>query len=500
MLNDFLSRLRPVRMRQRLGLAFQGAAWGLLSGACAAIVALAARLAGADLPAAAAPVLCLAGLAAGALLGLLWRQDWKLAARAIDLRYQLKDRIETALEFLAGHKAGEMHELQIADALEHLGSIDPRQAAPWKMPRALPYAVVAVALTIALVFVPGPQSRVEAGPADPIQAIVEEAEALEETVLKEIEKLAAQEKEQKLEELAAELKELVEEMKEPGVDLREALAKLSEMQAIVAAAQSEFNLEAVDASLKQLGEALSPAAALQAATAALEQGDYNKAAAALEQVDPAQISKQEARAASEQLRKAAQNIEEGQQGEISKTAVEIAEGLENENESLCKGGLCKLAGICKSQGLKKSISQCLGAQLAKLGECKSNCQGNCQGSNNGGQGVARSDSSKQTWGLGASGQPLTDQATRIDATLNRENITGTAGDGPSEKEVSHSPEGREEASRAYREKYAKYRRMNEAVLESEALPLGHRQTIRKYFESIRPQGEIAQPAPSAVDE
>ena len=34
--------------------------------------------------------------------------------------------------------------------------------------------------------------------------------------------------------------------------------------------------------------------------------------------------------------------------------------------------------------------------------------------------------------------------------------------------------------------------MSEAVLENEQIPLGHRQTIRRYFESIRPQqGEEA---------
>jgi hypothetical protein len=29
--------------------------------------------------------------------------------------------------------------------------------------------------------------------------------------------------------------------------------------------------------------------------------------------------------------------------------------------------------------------------------------------------------------------------------------------------------------------------MSEAVLDSEPIPLGHRQTIRRYFELIRPQ-------------
>jgi hypothetical protein len=173
------------------------------------------------------------------------------------------------------------------------------------------------------------------------------------------------------------------------------------------------------------------------------------------------------------------------QGQLGEATGELSEGLESENESQCKGGACKLAGLCKKQGLRKAVGQCLGCQLALLGECKGNCQSNCN--KNGGQSVAKSDSPKQSWGLGASGKPLGEEATSIGSTLDRQEITGQHGEGPSEREVTHSPEGKQDATREYREKYAEYRRLSEAVLESEPLPLGYRQTIRRYFESIRPQ-------------
>ena len=60
-------------------------------------------------------------------------------------------------------------------------------------------------------------------------------------------------------------------------------------------------------------------------------------------------------------------------------------------------------------------------------------------------------------------------------------------EGPSDVETSWSAEGRERARRSYREVYEEYRKLSEAVLDSEPIPLGHRQTIRRYFESIRPQ-------------
>jgi hypothetical protein len=173
------------------------------------------------------------------------------------------------------------------------------------------------------------------------------------------------------------------------------------------------------------------------------------------------------------------------QAQLGEATGELSEGLESENESQCKGGACKLAGVCKKQGLRRAIGQCLGCQLSLLAECKSNCQGNC--AKNGGMGANKSDSPKLSWGLGASGKPLGEESTTLSSTLNRQEINGQHGDGPSEREITHSPEGRQEATRDYREKYAEYKRMSEAVLESEPLPLGHRQTIRRYFESIRPQ-------------
>ena len=64
---------------------------------------------------------------------------------------------------------------------------------------------------------------------------------------------------------------------------------------------------------------------------------------------------------------------------------------------------------------------------------------------------------------------------------NRDQVQGQADEGPSEIETTHSPEGRQLASASYRESYAKYRRKTEAALNSEPIPLGHRQTIRRYF-------------------
>ena len=49
-----------------------------------------------------------------------------------------------------------------------------------------------------------------------------------------------------------------------------------------------------------------------------------------------------------------------------------------------------------------------------------------------------------------------------------------------------APEGEQDAIRQYAAKYDKFRREAEAVLSSEPLPMGHRETVRTYFQAIRP--------------
>ncbi len=120
-----------------------------------------------------------------------------------------------------------------------------------------------------------------------------------------------------------------------------------------------------------------------------------------------------------------------------------------------------------------------------LSECKGNCQ-----KNGGPKFLARKKSTRpsSTWGRGVSGNVDGDK-TKLDSAHKRDQVQGQADEGPSEVETTHSPEGRQLATRSYAESYAKYKRKSEAALNSEPIPLGHRQTIRRYFELIRPQGD-----------
>jgi hypothetical protein len=80
-------------------------------------------------------------------------------------------------------------------------------------------------------------------------------------------------------------------------------------------------------------------------------------------------------------------------------------------------------------------------------------------------------------------------------TENREKITGQPGDGPAAmQENGHAPHGeRTGARRPSLKVHQRYKRESEAVLDREPIPLSHRESIRRYFELIRPPGADGEP-------
>ena len=74
-----------------------------------------------------------------------------------------------------------------------------------------------------------------------------------------------------------------------------------------------------------------------------------------------------------------------------------------------------------------------------------------------------------------------------------------SGTGESDIETEKGPEQDQEAVRQYRQNREKYEAMSESVLESETIPLGHRQTIRRYFEMIRPSAGETDAVNAQVD-
>ncbi len=476
--------LAPVRRRQRWLLVLKAVVLGLLGGAAAGLaLGLAKWFNVLPISTATGLAVVAAGPVLGVLVGLLWQRGWAAAAAAVDRHYELKDRAATALAFSARPDGTVFHHLQVEDAVQHLAGIEAPRVVPLRLPRLLPFAAIVAAAAVVVLAWPLPPPAVEAGPPEPQADILNEAQRIEED-LKEFEEMARQNGDKELQKLVQEIYQKVEEMKQPGVDQREALAKLSEMQAAIAAQQAQYNVGLVDGQLQALGTAMSSANALDGAGRALQEAKLEKAADELEKLEDPVIERKEAKTLEEKLKDVAKSMGEVGLGQLSDAVSELADGIKGGGKGKFQKATKVLAKEVRNQARRKKITDFLDAELARLGEGKDGLQGNNGGPR--GKQPEKSLSPTSNWGRATSGNVIGEK-TQMLSEHNLQQLTGNPGEGPSEVDTTHSAEGRQQAGRSYKEVYQKYRKMSDAVLDSEPIPLGHRQTIRRYFELIHPQ-------------
>jgi hypothetical protein len=403
------------------------------------------------------------------------------AAAAIDRQYQLKDRIATAFSFMHQQNQSPLQKLQVDDAQAHVDSVDPTRVAPLRAPRSWGWGLMLSAVALVIAFLAGPRVELNA-------ALVKNEVVMNQAIrvaegLDELEQFNKEMDDPEIEELLKELAEKIEELKQPGIDPKEALAKLSEMDAALQAKQEQLADPSTEAALQEIGEALSLAEPFQAAGEAMSQGEMEAAAEELAKLDMPKLDRQTERALTEKLEQAQQNSSQAAQRKLRQAASQVAAGLTQGDRSKFKDGMEGLASECKKQGRRKKLSDLLRKQCNCLSECKSECESECK---------SQADSKKKggkNWGLGASGNDPGDKTAKL-KTGPQMQITGVESDsGDVDIETTSSPEQQQEAIRNYKDKVDKYEQISESVLDSEPIPLGHRQTIRRYFEMIRPQGD-----------
>jgi hypothetical protein len=483
-----LEHLAPVRRRQRRVLVLRAAALGLLAGGVASVALLLARW-WVDRPAllGAALALLVGGPIVGALVGARRRLTWQDTAEAVDRHYGLKDRVISALEFTATPTPTEFQAAQVRDTLRHLARLNPPEVVPLRWPRSAPFALAAGALAVVLLARPFLLSHANALPPDPLAAVLAETRTLEEQV-REIEAAAKELQSAELQKLAEEMRRRIEEMKQPGVDFREAMAKVSQMQAALAAQMKEFNVALVDDQLQNLGKAMDGAGALEASGKALQEKQYDKAARELEQLESVKLDKKGAQAAGDRMDQAAKEMKDKGLQQLGKATDKLAKGVKGNDKKQFQAGARDLAKEVRNHERRSRIMQLMAREQQRLADCKERCER--YNRNLLAQNQKGNPSSSPPPSAGSSptrSDPLGERS-RLPTQQKLEEIQGKAGAGPAEVEDVNDPQERtEKARRPDREVYQKYRRMSEAALENERIPLGHRQAIRRYFELIRPQ-------------
>ncbi len=403
----------------------------------------------------------------------------QFAARAIDSQCGLKDRTQTALQFLASSsKDNALRRLQIEDAEQHLQAVDPAKVAPIRTPRFWGWGILLTAIACVLSFFSGHQQRLQA--AVEINSVVAAQAKRAADGLEELKQFQDEQKDPELERVLKEIARQLQELQEPGLDPKEALAKLSEMEAALQELQRHVTDASIEAELQEIGEAFSLAESMAAAGQAMAKGELGKAAEELAKLDLPKLDRKTEKAISEKLEQIQKDHSDSDQKQGLKEALnKTSEGLSSANKDKFQDGVKNLASECKKQEQKKKLSDLLNKQCKSLSESKSEVesefraqtQSNKKGGTKAGKGSAE-----------LKGEKTAGQKTGTEMNLKGED----SGSGDSEVETEQAPEQEQEAVRQYRKNADKYEALSESVLESESIPLGHRQTIRRYFEMIRP--------------
>ena len=473
--------LTTVSRRRRIQSVFDG----LCSGLSWAVLIAAGLLVYQSTTIGALPVFAVFGMLLGGLFGTFRPLDAKESARSVDARYRLKDRFLTAWQLLGRPSERPMERLQLEDTAKQVAQADVREVVPFRRPRRLIPALAIVLLAVVVGLQGSREQETGKGEGNREQgAGKEEAGKVSPSLL-----------------LPApsslhpppfhdELTRLTERLEGNASDPKEVLATLSRMEASIARSINEFNLDAVDASLREVAESLIVAEATRFAALALKSENYAKAADELEQIDFAELSEAEQNAVAAMLRQNAASTERRQLADLEqlleKLADQLTEQLKNADGADPHSAAEELAELLRTQELRKGIAQELSDKLGLLGLYKAQYAAS-QGKD-GEEGTDLSDRSGNNWGTGSDGKPLGDKATDGAGTFHREQLTGILGTGPSEIETVNADEPfGATAARAYQYVYGDFQKIAEAVLESEPIPLGQRQMIRNYFERIRPK-------------
>lgn len=491
MKHRFEQQLQVVRRRKQLQWLWQCASTGLLCGGFAGGVLATLRIAthGAFswawmIPAIALPALAAVGYA------FLRSPSLTTAAKFIDHTCELKDRIQTALQFLKTPADDAVRRLQIEDAAVRLSSVDLRSILPLKAPRTWNFAVIGAVAVFLLGLLAAPGEILQAS-VTPNEVVAEQAAQASES-LEELKQFQEQHQDADLDRMLKEMNQQLKVLAAPGTTPKEALAKLSEMEASLQEMQQQLKAPAAESQLKDIGEALSLAEPTAAAGAALSKGDMQKAAEELSQLTKPTLDRKTEKAIKEKLEQAQQKAgEHPQTKDIQKSLDKMTKGLSNGDKEQFEEGAKALAEECKQQGKKQELSELLKKQSQFLGECKAECESEsrnlAQGSRKGGNKA----------GKGSTG--MAGSKTALQKTGNELKLTGQdSGQGDVDKETTTGEIEEPESVRQYREKAGQYEALSESALESEAIPLGQRQTIRRYFELIRPQSGEEDAAQKAI--
>lgn len=205
------------------------------------------------------------------------------AARTIDTVQSLKDRAVSALEFIQRPPDEPLTTLQIRDTSNHLQVIPAKQVVRYAIPRKTRFCILIMAVLLAFSYIEFFAPSVTSTEIDYSAQIAEETASL----LKEIEEAGEEAKrveDQELEEIMKKLLMEALELKKAKITPKEALAKLTELSAILESKMDSAKMAKMESLMKTLAQKFTGNPILGDFGYTLKRGEYKEAAKKLDAV------------------------------------------------------------------------------------------------------------------------------------------------------------------------------------------------------------------------
>ena len=341
-------------------------------------------------------------------------------------------------------------------------------------------------LLTAVVARPSPEAKIQ---------VSEAANAALEEMFDDWQETAPEIESEEFEAILAEVEELRTEMDPSQQTPSERMELLSKIEAIVERHKKSQSESSIAEHADNLAELLEPVEGMSGAAAALRRGDFSDAGQSLEEMVSALKSK-------EKLPPEATSQEfQNQAAELAEAArlaenLELAENLQNLSEAALNQNAtqwcesAKALGQCMNkEGARALAARLMQAQLDQLEAQKfALSQQKSPPSSSLAALLPQSSGGPPNLqaGVGNGGAPF-GAATQPDGQLETLALSGTMGQGDSTRETVRSSDAPTEALRVGRQAtFEEYQNLSTQAIHDESLPLVHRETIRRYFERIRP--------------
>lgn len=426
------------------------------------------------------------GMTAFALvLGLRGLGERVRSALTLDEQAHLKDRVSSAWEFMGLGHLSEAHLVQIRDAIRHAEGLDYGKVLGMQWPRHALALPLLVALFVFSFFVPSLAPAKQTAMKDPVRlAQLRQLEELKQELQ------AKQDLPEELQDVLKKLEDVRKQFERGEIGERDLMLQLGRLDESLRNKVAELGVENLESEMNAMVPHLSASAVTMEAAKAMKEKQFDKAAEELknlgEKVADKKLSKEDQKKLAAQLGAASAKLGKKKSSDsFSGDLAQASEALERSDsegfKSACKGMCDKLDLLKKCNGLKSACN--------KIGLCKA-CLGQCDNKELGyklGPKVFAKGKGGLKAGTAASGDPLGDPNRLADSYKKMLQISGQAGQGPTETETEITDGQMSQSQLTAKELHANYAAAAEEVIEKENVPLSHRYHVKRYFQAIRPQ-------------